>query len=379
MIKITFLLVTMFLTPNAYSANTSLFQIVFGNCNVTVSSQGEVKNVSGGCNNIDPVLIEKLRNIPSPEEFIELFNKQRAIEGELKGIKSELSKLTSEDIKRRKELMLQLKKYDEDITKIKVNFNEKLEFFKKKIIENVKEELSKWDSDNKEKMATLSRDVEVSFDVFNDRINALESVLKSELKDVNNRLDKLASDLHEMAKIYNGLSDKRLSYFGLSLGGFKVGGEVYPKIAIDYEIIHPDLMSLNGVSTFVEIAYLDWVEDTEFKTLPGLGLEDFEEDNSVTTLSLGVKFTPYIFNEKMHLYTGGMFGHSISGENTFDAGLILGIEMYPKKIKMALEIRFNYYSSIERQEVEFDAFGDANITYYEKSESTCYLGFKVML
>lgn len=375
---ITFAFLQLFLIPSAFSS-TSLFQIVIGNCNTVTYLDGN-SNVSGGCDNLDPDLIKKLQEIPPPKELVALIAEIRKLKEETNKLEREISLNSSDNIDYQETLKNKLLSYNEELKNIDKRYEQELKLFEIKIKRDVNSVLNIWAEGEEKKLNMLKDGVEIKIDDLTQLFQDLEKRLSNKINILEKEIEDLNYKLSDMQKVLRGKSDKKLHYFGFSLGSIYVNGEWQPKVGVDYEVVFPELMSLKGVSSFLELTYLDWNEEVEFQTLPGLGFESFDEDNSVVVFSAGFKVTPYIFSKKMHIYTGATLGHSISGEeDTFYSSLIIGVEMYPKTLRLAAEMRLDYYSSIEKHEVGFNAFGDTEITSFEESQSALYLGFKMML
>jgi len=203
---------------------------------------------------------------------------------------------------------------------------------------------------------------------------------RDDLENLKVRVDALQNDVSFlMNEFLEGNLKENVGFFGLSIGGTYLSSAWQPRIAIEFEILMPKIRLLNArASWFAGLSHINWKEKQSYQTLPGSSPIEVIENNEVTLLSIGSRLYMFEWNDELQTYMGATFGLSVLGEeDTFNYGFIMGTEYFRKTSRIALELRWDGFSKIEREETTFNPLGSATVTTVTESLNGWYVGIKV--
>jgi hypothetical protein len=204
---------------------------------------------------------------------------------------------------------------------------------------------------------------------------------RTNLEILNIRLDGLESKVTEIMHRIDEVDFKgNIFFYGLTVGGLELDDEWHSRIAGEIEIFNPKftLFEQPG-SVFMEVIHLQWEESRSFDTLPGLPEREVTTNHDMTYLGLGMRLIALSWPEK-HIY--GVLsvsgGNTIAGEeDTFYYSVGGAVEFVRRSVRIAIETRWEAFQSIEKTNITFDPFGDANLSIEEEEQGGLYLGVRL--
>ncbi len=204
--------------------------------------------------------------------------------------------------------------------------------------------------------------------------------LRNRLVLVEHRVDSLENDVSFlMGEYLNGQLQNSVAFFGLSIGGLNIADEWQSRFGIEYELLLPTVQIFGSrTSVYIELAKLDWKEEQQRQTLPGVKPIEIVDNHEINLLILGGRLFALGWSENLHSYIGLSFGHSFSGdEDTYTYGIGFGTEYFRAGARVAFEFRWEGFSDVEREEIIFNPLGDASITTVTESTDGWYAGIKI--
>jgi len=209
--------------------------------------------------------------------------------------------------------------------------------------------------------------------------HALKS-FRGDLDNLKERVDALQNDVSFLMKEFlAGRLTENVGFFGLSIGGDYLASAWQPRVGVEYEMLLPTspLFNKSG-SVFVELARINWKETRDYPTLPGLDPIKIQDNNDLMLLLIGGRVFIQGWNNELQPYIGVAYGHSVAGkENTYSQNFAIGTEYFRQATRVAFEIRWDYFSKIERTEATFNPFGSASVKSFSEERNAWYAGIKI--
>lgn len=209
--------------------------------------------------------------------------------------------------------------------------------------------------------------VEMQLSNFRETLILLEVRLLRVESDVSRLMDEVFSDGYE----------KSIFFYGFSVGSLRANDEDNPLFGINAEWVVPKLNIFWRKNALTgEILKVSWKEAIEFNTLPGLPTQSIKNDLDAVLVGGGLKL--FLTESHFPLYTGVTLGLSTGDIETPYAGVSLGVEYFTRSARLLLEYRYQYFDSVDQQNISFNNFGDAERTVTSSSVDGHMLTIKLL-
>jgi len=193
------------------------------------------------------------------------------------------------------------------------------------------------------------------------------------------RVDRIQSDISLlMDSYYGGKLQDTVDFIGISLGTAGPKTKWAPWAGVEYEWLAPNVPVIDRqASVYFEASYLDWVQREYYATLPGLPAQEVVNDNSHLFVSMGARVGMPIGTSSA-AYVGAAVGYSITGEpNTGSISLSAGAEYFRKSARVAVEARLEWLSKVAHTDVNFNPFGNAEVSTSNSGETLLLLSTRI--